>query len=323
MSEIEDPAITIARLLKTKMRVTKDDGTLASINVSGEWQNNDALKDNDGQVTVGLAESVDQKIELSGKIRRRLSAIRANVWTTDKLGMNESGKALRYKIIEEVNRVIRQNHNKPNEAVYDFVGAGPSVEGPKAFSGDSEVAPNAGWAELSDINYQKLWYSDDQHCQISCGESGGFAVLLFRFKVESREGTVKQIVLGFEGYGTAPSGNGVTVKVWNHTTSAWQNAISNEAGEADEVLTLTLQSSLPDFIDHDGYVWFLASTVNPSDGNTPAALYCDHTSCTVTVNGISYCDISSYRNLDRVDVKPFIYRTEFIIKSWFLENIGV
>jgi hypothetical protein len=27
--------------------------------------------------------------------------------------------------------------------------------------------------------------------------------------------------------------------------------------------------------------------------------------------------------LDRVDVKPFIFRTEFTVKSWFFENIGV
>jgi hypothetical protein len=43
----------------------------------------------------------------------------------------------------------------------------------------------------------------------------------------------------------------------------------------------------------------------------------------VMVNGITYCDMASYRNLDRVDVKPFIYRTELVLKSWFIENIGV
>lgn len=120
----------------------------------------------------------------------------------------------------------------------------------------------------------------------------------------------------------APVANGVTVKVWNHTAEAWQNATSNEAGEADEVLTLTLQTNLPEYIDSEGYVLFLARTTNPSDGDTPSTLYCDHASYTITVNGISYCDIASYRNLDRVDVKPFIYRTEFILKSWFLENFG-
>ena len=62
MSETEDPALTIARLLRTKMRIIKDTGALASVNVSGEWQNADALKTGDGQVTVGLAESVTKKL---------------------------------------------------------------------------------------------------------------------------------------------------------------------------------------------------------------------------------------------------------------------
>jgi hypothetical protein len=60
-----------------------------------------------------------------------------------------------------------------------------------------------------------------------------------------------------------------------------------------------------------------------SDGADPAVLQCDYASCVVTVNGITYCDVAGFRNLDRVDVKPFIFRTEFTVKSWFFENIGV
>ncbi|MCL4410228.1 MAG: hypothetical protein M1356_07955 [Gammaproteobacteria bacterium] len=323
MSQTEDPAISVARLLKTKMRVIKDNGGLASVNVSGEWQNYDALKGGDGQVTVGLAECADQKIELTGKIRRRLSAIRVNVWTTDMPNASESSKGMRGKIVEEVNRIIRQNRSKPNETVYDFVGAGPNGQSYRAFSGDTEEVPNADWAELSAVDYQKLWYSEDNRCQVSCGESGKYAVLLFRFELESRENAVKQVVLGFEGYGTAPGGNGVTVKVWNHNAGAWQNTQCNQAGTGDEALTLTLLANLPDYIDDEGYVWFLARTSSPSDGTTPAVLQCDYVSCMGTVNGITYCDLASYRNLDRVDVKPFIYRTELVLKSWFIENIGV
>ena len=205
MSETEDPAVTVARLLRTKMHVVKDSGALASVNVSGEWQNNDAFKTGDGQVTVGLAESADQKIDLTGKIRRRTSTLRVNVWATDMPNASESAKGLRGKIVEEVNRVIRQNRTTPNDTVYDFVGLGAGGQGCRAFSGDTEAAPSADWTELSDIDYQKLWYSDDSRCQVSSSESGKYAVLLFRFKVESRENTVKQAVLGFEGYGTAPA----------------------------------------------------------------------------------------------------------------------
>ena len=324
MSEIEDAATTVARLLRTEMRVVKDDGSLATVIVTSEWQNTDAFKNCDGQVTVGLAESTDQKIELSGKTRRRLSFVRVNVWTTDTPGASESSRVMRGKIVEEVNRVVRQNRSKPNETLYDFFNTGPTTQTRKAYSSSSEASPDAsGWTELSSEQYQQLWYSDDARCQISYGENGEYAAVLFGFKVESREKAVKKIVLSFEGYGTAPSGDGVAVKVWNHEASAWQNAQTGGAGGTDETITVMLVSDLPNYIDDEGYVWFLARTLNASDGSTPAVLYCDYTYCTVTVNGVSYCDIAGFRNLDRVDVKPFIFRTEFTVKSWFFENIGV
>jgi len=42
MSETEDAATTVARLLRTKMRLAKDNGALATISVTGEWQNAEA-----------------------------------------------------------------------------------------------------------------------------------------------------------------------------------------------------------------------------------------------------------------------------------------
>ena len=324
MSETEDAAATVARLLRAKMRVVKDDGGLASVSVTSEWQNTEALKGVDGQVTVGLAESTDQKIELSGKTRRRLSFLRVNVWTAETPSAAEAGRVMRGKIVEEVNRVVRQNRNSPNETLYDFFNTGPPTQTHKAYRGNSEVSPyDSGWVELSSVQYQQLWYSDDARCQISYGENGEYAVVLFRFKVESREKTVKKMVLAFEGYGTASSGDGVAVKVWNHAAGAWQNAQTGGAGGTDETISITLVSDLPNYIDDDGYVWFLARTLNASDGATPATLYCDYVHCTVTVNGVSYCDIVGFRDLDRVDVKPFIFRTEITVKSWFFENIGV
>ena len=70
----------------------------------------------------------------------------------------------------------------------------------------------------------------------------------------------------------------------------------------------------------NGYVWLLAKTTNTGNGSTPAVLNCDYVSCMVTVNGISYLDVVSYRDRDKVDVKPFIFRTEFILKSWSLRG---
>jgi len=324
MSETEDAAATVARLLKTEMRVVKDDGSLATVIVTSEWQNTDAFKGCDGQVTVGLAEVTDHKIELSGKTRRRLSFLRVNVWVTDTPHASETGRVMRGKIVEEVNRVLRQNRSKPNETLYDFFNTGPTTQTHKAYSGKSEAAPDAGgWSELSSAQYQQLWYSDDTRCQASYGGNGDYAVMLFRFKVESQEKAVKKITLAFEGYGTAPSGNGVVVKVWNHEAMDWQNAQTGGAGGTDETITITLASDLMDYIDAEGYVWLLARTLNASDGTTPSVLYCNYVHCTVTVNGITYCDVAGFRNLNRVDIKPFIFRTEFTVKSWFFENIGV
>jgi hypothetical protein len=324
MSETEDAATTVARLLRTEMRVVKDDGSLATVTVTTEWQSTEAFKGCDGQVTVGLAESTDQKIELSGKTRRRLSFVRVNVWVTDALRASEAGRVMRGKIVEEVNRVVRQNRSKPNQTVYDFFNAGPTTQAHKAYMGNGEAAPDAeGWTELSSPEYQQLWYSDDDRCQVSYGENGDYAVALFRFKIESREKAVKKLSISFEGYGTAPGGNGVEVKVWNHIAGAWQNAQEGGAGETDETITVTLESDLPNYIDEEGHVWFLARTLGASDGANPAVLLCDYACCVVTVNGVTYCDVAGFRNLDRVDVKPFIFRTEFTVKSWFFENIGV
>ena len=324
MSETEEAATTVARLLRTEMHVVKDNGALATISGTTEWQNTEALKSCDGQVTVGLAESTDQKIELSGKTRRRLSFLRVNVWVTDKPSASEAGRVLRGKIVEEVNRVIRQNRSKPNETLYDFFNTGPTTQTHKAYSRNSEATPDAsGRTELASGQYQQLWYSDDDRCQISYDVDGEYAVMLFRFKVESREKSVKKIVLSFEGYGTAPGGNGVTVKAWNHVAGAWQTAQTGGTGGTDETITVTLASDLPDYVDDNGYVWLLARTLYASDGANPAVLYCDYACCAVTANGITYCDVAGFRNLDRVDVKPFIFRTEFTVKSWFFENMGV
>jgi hypothetical protein len=323
MSELEDPAVTLARLLRTKMRVVKDDDSLANVNVSGEWQNTEALKSLDGQVTVGLAESTDQKLELTGKKRRRLQVLKVNVWATDQPGSEESGRLMRRKIVEEALRVVRQYRVKPNETLYDFLPTGSATHPHRAFTGDSESPPEAqGWSEIPAYDYVRLWYNDDNRLEISTSGNGKRAVMLARFKVESRAKTVTTMNLSFIGFGTAPGGDGLTVKVWNHETQAWENPESGGAGGVDETITIELDANLPDYIDDEGYVWFLAETSNVSDGQTPAVLTCNYVSLTTTVNGITYCDVLSYRDADRVDMKPFIYRTEITVKSWFFENTG-
>ena len=315
MSEVENPVDTVVRLLSKNMWVVKEDGSLASIIASKEWYDRELFKNYDGQITVGLAESRDTKIDMSGRLRRRVGSLRVNVWSQDIL--------TRQKMVEEVNRIVRQNRNKPNETLYYFAGVGQATGTHKAYNAGSATEPtpeHASWNELTHVEYEKIWYSDDNRYSKSHNVNGEYALMLLRFKVDSREKTVKKIVLAFEGYGTAPAGNGVTIKVWNHVTQAWQNA-QNGTGGADETITITLTSLLTEYIDDSGYVWLLARTTNPSNGTTPVILYCDYACCTVTVNGITYLDIVSYRDADRVDVKPFIFRTEFTLKSWSFEDV--
>ena len=324
MPEIEDPVTALVRLLDKNMHVVNDDGSLAKIYVSQQWYDRELLKNYDGQVTVGLDHSEDNKIGFSGTARRRIGFARVNIWTTDKPEQGVTGRKMRDKMRAEINRIIREKRTKPNEALYYFVGVGQTTGTQKAYHSGSqnELAPtSSSWTELTNAEYEKIWYSDGNRHSKSVNVDMQFALMLFRFKIDPDKKVVKKTILKFEGYGTAPGGNGVTVKVWNFTASAWQNAATGTGG-ADEVITITQTSDITDFINGDGYIYLLARTTNPSDGVTPAVLYCDYSECVITVEGITYCDIVSYRDEDQVNVKPFIWRTEFTVKSWLFENVS-
>jgi hypothetical protein len=326
MSVVEDQVTTFVRLLDKNMRVVKDDGSLAKIYVSREWYDRELFKNYDGQVTVGLDPtrgSQDQKLDISGKTRRRLGFLVVNIWSIDKPEQGLTGRKMREKMREEILHVIREKRTKPNQTGYDFVDVGPPTGTHKAFQAgsSSELAPNdTAWTELTATQYEKLWHSDDSRFSKSHNVNLEYALILFRFKIDSDEKVVKKIVLQFEGYGTAPAGNGVTIKVWNFTASAWENPATSVAG-TDETISITLTSNLTDYIDANGYVYLLARTTNPSDGTTTAVLYCDYVTCTITVNGIIYCDIVSYRDQDEVRVKPFVWRTEFLVQTWLFEDV--
>lgn len=323
MSQIEDPVLTLMRLLRRYLWVVKDDGSLANIHVSQEWCDRELFKNYDGQITVGLDRNEDNKLSFDGNLRRRLSFARVNVWVVDKPEQGIVGRTMRDRIQADVNRIIREKRNHPNEVDYDFQAVSRSSETHKAFhlASDAEPSPSdSGWTELTDAEYPKIWYSDDDRFSKSTSENGKCALMLFRFKIDADEDVLKKTVLNFEGCGEAPAGNGVTIKVWNHTASAWQDTVSGIGG-SDEVLTITLSVDMPDYVDANGYVYLLAKTTNPSDGETPAVLYCDYTEIAFTVNGINYADVVSFRDIDNVQVKPFLWRTEFAVKSWLFENV--
>jgi len=212
MSEAENSVDTVVRLLTKNLHIVKDEGATANIHVSREWYDRELFKNYDGQVTVGLSESSDTKVELSGRTRRCVSNLRVNVWATDRL--------MRNRIVCEVNRIVRQNRNKPNETLYDFTGIGLATNMHEAYHAEApiELVPgHESWTELGNDEYQMIWYSDDQRFSKQSLGEGDFAMMLFGFKIESRKEVVRKICLTFEGYGVASAGNGVTVKVWNRT----------------------------------------------------------------------------------------------------------
>ena len=159
------------------------------------------------------------RVELSGRIRQRRGRLIVTLWASDRPASTDSGRLMRQKMVEEVNRIVRQNMKVPNLTVYDFIGLGyPTGDPHKAFAAaaTSELAPkDAVWAELSALDYQKIWYADSTDYSKSASLNLEFALMLFRFKIPSKASTVQSIVLSFVGYGTAPGGNGCTIKVWN------------------------------------------------------------------------------------------------------------
>ena len=326
MSELEDPVTTLLRLITTRITVTKDSGSHASILASREAYDRELLKEYDAQITLALDSSQDQKLELAGRLRRRFMIFRCNTYSVDKAAPgSDAGKVMRDKVTAQINAIIRENRTLPYQTAYNFAGLGyPSGDPHKAFAAGAatELAPSSiSWVELTNLEYQGIWYSDDVRFSKSHSVNTQYALMLFRFKIGSREQCVKKLVLSFEGYGTAPSGNGVTVKVWNHAVSAWQQAQTG-TGSGDETITITLLADWPNFIDSSGYVWVLARTTNPSNGTTPAVVYCDFVQLTIQVYGITYCDVVSYRNIDVTDVKPYLCRTEFLLKGWLFESIS-
>jgi hypothetical protein len=325
LSELEDAVDTLIRLISSRIRVIKDSGSIANILVSEGNYDRELLKQYDGQITLTMIEGTDQKLNLDGSLRRESALIKCSTYSVDKLAPgSDAGKVMRNKMAAQVKAIIRENRNLPYQTVYNFYGLGyPTGDPHKAYVAGavSELAPSStSWAEFTNLEYQKIWSSDDVRHSKSTNVNNQYALMLFRFKIGPREQCVKKIVLAFEGYGTAPGGNGVTIKVWNHTAGAWQQTQTG-SGSGDETITITISANWPDFIDSNGYVWLLARTTNPSNGSTPAVLYCDFVQCIIQVTGITHCDIQTFKNILVTDLKPYLHSTEFILKGWLFETI--
>lgn len=320
---VEEPVKTLIRLLRSYLRVVKDNGELAKVYISNEWYSSEISRQYDGQITVGLQRCDEQKLSVDGRVRRSIIDFRINVWVLDKPERSSKTREMRDKIVSEVKRVIRERNSAPNEFAYNLVGVGREAGTHKAFYAISseELTPTSqNWTELTSDEYTKLWYSDDDRLSLTAQQNGEHPLLLFKFKLDVEPKVLKNLKLEFEGYGEGPSGNGVTVKVWNFASESWNKA-KTSYGASDETVSIEISSDFENFIDEEGNVYFLARTLNPSDGVSSALLKCDYVEVEFSVNGISYCDFVSYRNLDEINVKPFIWRTELMARGWMFEKV--
>ena len=320
---MEEPTKTLVRLLKNYLRVVKDNGEIARLHIGGEWYNSEIIRQNDGQVTVGLQGCKEQKLSVDGKTRRAIIDFRINVWVLDKSERSSETREIRSKIIDEIRHIIAERNSSPNQFTYNFTGIGRESGDHKAFYAISSNEPTPDsqtWTELTSEEYAKLWYSDDERLEITAQQDGEYPFLLFKFKLDTKPEVLKSLRLDFEGYGEAPAGNGITIKIWNFSAGCWDKA-SSGSGSIDETVSIGLSADFSSFIDEDCYVYLLAKTTNPSDGVGSAILRCDYAEMDFSVNGISYCDVISYRNLDMVNVRPFIWRTELYARGWMFERL--
>ncbi len=335
--EIENPVVTVLRLIESLLRVVKDDGGLARVACSQANYDRELLKDYDAQITVSKTADpcLPQRHTLDGKLRRRIYSLRATIVAIDKPTLNaDIGRVMRDKTLEQVLLIIPENRNLPYRTIYNFYPLYSTSTTHKTYDAAAlgEFEPsNVSWVELSDIEYPKIWSSDDVRHSKSASGIGEYAFMLFRFKLglkagearnEPRKQCLKRILLAFEGFGTAPQGNGVTLKVWDNLSGAWSNPQTGSTG-TDETLTLTLTSDLRNYVNDEGFLYLMARTTNPSDGLSSALLYCDFLQATVDVRGITFCDIHSCRDVDVTDVKPFLYKEEIIIVAWLFESIAI
>jgi hypothetical protein len=244
------------------------------------------------------------------------------------------GRVMRDKVLEQLLLIIPENRNLPYRTIYNFYPIDSTSATHKAYSAVAITEPeplNLVWTELSNPEYAYLWGSDDLRHSKSATGSGEFAFMLFRFKIGSKAGEsrneprkhcLKQVVLVFEGFGLAAQGNGVTLKVWDNLAEAWSNPQTGVLG-TDETLAITLTSNLTNYVNDDGFLYLMARTTNLSNGVSPAVLYCDFVQATVDVRGVTFCDAHSWRDVDVVDVKPFLYTEEIQIMAWLFESVAI
>ncbi len=338
---IEDPVQTVIHLLRSKLHVMRDSGVAAEILVSEANLDRELLlRQFDAQVAVSLDNVQEERLTLDGGLRRLQSTVRCSVFAIDKPGVAgaDAGRVMRWKVVDGVCSVVRENRFLPFRFVLDFNGV-TAASGPhKAYAcgfkpseQNVDLAPGAaGWVELDDSEsgYRGLWRLDDEdRVAYSVSGEGEHPVVLFGFKIGCKPYIVKKFVFRLFCRASGNDENyGFSVAVWNNAAGAWNDTgmFSPEPenyGPAQGDFSLDVNCG--DFVDGDGFVWVLVMGLSPSDGETPAWLYCWFLDLQVDVNGLSFIDVVAYRPVDLVDVKPFVFKEDVILRGWCFERVPV
>jgi len=169
-----------------------------------------------------------------------------------------------------------ENTGGIDETTYDYsAGAGLTKW---AYKGQASSPPAdgpdiTGQTEVAD--YTLIESSND--VRDSSGPCSPGRRPYFNFKFTISENSITQLDLLFEG---SPLGAGATVylRLWNFTGSAWDIKNSTvAAGGQDENFTATITTGITDYINANGYLYFVVQ-----DETNKGTIYCDYVKIVVT-----------------------------------------
>jgi hypothetical protein len=111
MSVAEDPKETLKTLLHENVILFKDDKlTPATVLICDEF-NEEFWKKYDVIVTIALANTREQLVNLGGTLRQVVADYRVGVWTRDTVGI--TGQKMRWKTVQEVSRIVNAHMKSP------------------------------------------------------------------------------------------------------------------------------------------------------------------------------------------------------------------
>jgi len=169
------------------------------------------------------------------------------------------------------------------QSVYNFVG----INNPSSthWCKENHVAGRPpghpiGGTECTSAEYDKIESSNDVRLQKQNTEEE-YHAFEFRFKINEALEDITQLDLLCEGSGSAPSGDGWYLYLWNINTSSWEY-LDHTTGSGEVNLTGQKSSNFSYYVDGSGYLYLLAITANTSSCEVDAILRCDYVSVTVT-----------------------------------------